>query len=143
MTETLTTSIAGALGTGLPVLLLQFAICIVLLVAGVAIYTKVTPFHERELLREGNVAAATVLSGAVIALAIPLAALLATTRAVLDIVVWGIVAILLQLVTVVIACHLMRGMRLTIEGGCVAAALPITAAQLAIALLNAAAMIPV
>ena len=143
MTETLTSSIAGALGTGLPVLLLQFAICIALLVVGVAIYTKVTPFHEGELLREGNVAAATVLSGAVIALAIPLAALLATTRAVLDIVVWGIVAILLQLVTVVIACHLMRGMRLTIEGGSVAAALPITAAQLAIALLNAAAMIPV
>jgi putative membrane protein len=143
MTETLTTSINGALGTGLPILLLQFVICIALLVAGVAIYTKVTPFHERELLREGNVAAATVLSGAVIALAIPLAALLATTRAVLDIVVWGIVAILLQLVTVVIACHLMRGMRLTIEGGSVAAALPITAAQLAIALLNAAAMIPV
>src|ERR1700722_5705738 len=143
MTETLTTSITGALGTGLPILLLQFVICIALLVVGVAIYTKVTPFHERELLREGNVAAATGLRGAVIALAIPLAALLATTRTVLDIVVWGIVAILLQLVTVVIACHLMRGMRLTIEGGSVAAALPITAAQLAIALLNAAAMIPV
>jgi len=79
MTEPLSTSIAGALGSGLPVLLLQFAICIVLLVAGVAVYMKVTPFHERELLREGNVAAATVLSGAVIALAIPLAALLATT----------------------------------------------------------------
>ena len=143
MTETLTSSIGSALGSGLPILLLQFVICIALLMVGVAIYTKVTPFHERELLREGNVAAATVFSGAVIALAIPLAALLATTRTVLDIVVWGIVAILLQLVTVVIACHLMRGMRLTIEGGSVAAALPITAAQLAIALLNAAAMIPV
>ncbi len=143
MTETLTSSIAGALGTGLPVLLLQFAICIALLVVGVAIYTKVTPFHEGELLREGNVAAATVLSGAVIALAIPLAALLATTRTVLDIVVWGVVAILLQLVTVVIACHLMRRMRLTIEDGSLAAALPIAAAQLAIPLLNAAGMIPV
>jgi putative membrane protein len=143
MSETLPSSIAGALGTGLPVLLLQFAICIVLLVAGVAIYTKVTPFHERELLREGNVAASAVLSGAVIALAIPLAALLATTRTVLDIVVWGIVAILLQLVTVVIVCHLMRRMRLTIEDGSVAAALPIAAAQLAIAVLNAAGMVPV
>ena len=110
---------------------------------GVFVYTKVTPFRELELLREGNVAAATVLSGAVIALAIPLAALLATTRAVLDIVVWGIVAILLQLVTVVIACHVMRRMRLTIDEGSLAAALPISAAQLAIALLNAAGMVPV
>ena len=143
MYETLSSSVAGALGSGLPVLLLQFAICIVLLVVGVVVYTFVTPFHERELLREGNVAAATVLSGAVVALAIPLAALLATTRAVLDIVVWGIVALLLQLVTVVVASHLMRGLRLRIDDGSIAAALPITAAQLAIALLNAAAMIPV
>jgi putative membrane protein len=115
----------------------------VMLVLGVAVYTKVTPFHERELLQEGNIAAATVLSGAVVALAIPLAALLATTRAVLDIVVWGIVAILLQLVTVVIVSHLLRRMRLSIDDGNVAAALPIMAAQLAIALLNAAGMVPV
>jgi putative membrane protein len=143
MTGAANLDIAGALGTGLPILLLQFVICIVLLMIGVFVYTLVTPFHERELLREGNVAAATVLSGAVVALAIPLAALLATTRAVLDIVVWGIVAILLQLVTVLVVCHIMRRMRLTIDDGNMAAALPIAAAQLAIALLNAAGMIPV
>jgi putative membrane protein len=144
MTATLRTEhIADALSSGLPILLLQFVICVVLLVAGVAVYTRVTPFHERELLRKGNVAASTVFSGAVVALAIPLAALLATSDAILDIVIWGIVAILLQLVTVLIASHLMRGMRGMIEEGKVAAALPIVAAQLAIALLNAAAMVPV
>jgi putative membrane protein len=135
-------NIASALGSGLPVLLLQFVVCIAMLVVGVVIYTKVTPFRERELMREGNVAAATVLSGAVVALAIPLAALLATTISVLDIVVWGIVAILLQLITVTITLHLMRGMRDMIIEGKVAAALPIVAAQLAIGLLNAAAMVP-
>jgi putative membrane protein len=143
MSQDLPSSIFGALGAGLPVLLLQFVICLLLLVIGVVIYTMVTPFRERELLREGNVAAATVLCGAVVALAIPLAALLATTRTVLDIVVWGIVAILLQLITVVIACHVMLKLRLRIDDGSLAAALPITAAQLAIALLNAAAMVPV
>jgi putative membrane protein len=62
---------------------------------------------------------------------------------VLDILVWGIVAILLQLVTVVIACHVMRRLKLRIDDGSLAAALPIAAAQLAIALLNAAGMVPV
>jgi putative membrane protein len=143
MNDNLSENIAGALGTGLPVLLLQFVICIVLLVIGVTIYTLVTPFRERELLRHGNVAAATVLSGAVVALAIPLAALLATTRAVLDIVVWGVVAILLQLVTVLIASHIMKMLQLRVDDGNLAAALPIAAAQLAIALLNAAGMVPV
>jgi putative membrane protein len=108
----------------------------------VAIYTRVTPFHERALMGEGNVAASTIFSGAIVALAIPLAALLATSNAIVDIVVWGVVAILLQLVTVLIASHLMRGMRAMIEEGKIAAALPIVAAQLAIALLNAAAMVP-
>ena len=143
MNDNLPENIAGALGTELPVLLLQFAISVVLLVIGVFIYTMVTPFRERELLREGNVAAATVLSCAVVALAIPLAALLATTREVLDILVWGIVAILLQLVTVLIVLHLMKRLQLRVDDGNVAAALPIAAAQLAIALLNAAGMVPV
>ena len=76
------------------------------------------------------------------ALAIPLAALLATTRTALDILVWGIVAILLQLVTVLIASHVMKRLQLRVDDGNLAAALPIAAAQLAIALLNAAAMVP-
>ena len=143
MNDNLPENIAGALGTGLPILLLQFAISVVLLVIGVFIYTMVTPFRERELLRHGNVAAATVLSGAVVALAIPLAALLATTRAVLDILVWGVVAILLQLVTVLITSHVMKRLQLRVDDGNLAAALPIAAAQLAIAFLNAAGMVPV
>jgi putative membrane protein len=135
--------LAEALGMGLPNLLLQFVICLALLIAGVAIYTLVTPFRERELVREGNVAAATLLSGAIVALAIPLAALLATTSSYLEIVVWGAVAIVLQLVTVVIISHLMRGMMRMIAQGQVAAALPIAAMQIAVGLLNAAVMVPV
>src|SRR3954451_6667284 len=134
--------ILDALGSGLPMLLLQFVLVLALLVAGIFIYMAITPFHERELLRNGNPAAATVLGGALVALAIPLAALLATTGALLDILVWGVVALLLQLITVTIVSHLMRGMRSMIEAGQVAAAIPLVASQLAIALLNAAAMVP-
>ena len=94
-------------------------------------------------MREGNTAAATVLGGALVALAIPLAALLATTGGLLDILVWGIVAVLLQLVTVMIVVLLMRGMRTLIEAGQVAAAIPLVAAQISIGLLNAAVMVPV
>ena len=135
-------AIFGALGGGLPMLLLQFLLVLLLLVVGIFVYMAVTPFQERELVRNGNPAAATVLGGALVALAIPLAALLATTGALLDILVWGVVALLLQLITVTIVSHLMRGMRSMIEAGQVAAAIPLVASQLAIALLNAAAMVP-
>src|SRR6478752_2773217 len=103
-------AILDALGSGLPMLLLQFLLVLALLVAGILIYMAVTPFRERELLRNGNPAAATVLGGALVALAIPLAALLATTGSFLDILVWGVVAVILQLVTVTIISLLMRGM---------------------------------
>jgi putative membrane protein len=135
-------AILDAIGSGLPMLLLQFVLVLALLVAGIFIYMAITPFHERELLRNGNPAAATVLGGALVALAIPLAALLATTGALLDILVWGVVAVLLQLLTVAIVSHLFRGMRAMIEAGQVAGAIPLVAAQLSIGLLNAAAMVP-
>jgi putative membrane protein len=135
-------AIIDALGSGLPMLLLQFLLVIALLVAGIFIYMAVTPFHERELVRNGNAAAATVLGGALVALAIPLAALLATSGSFLDILVWGVVAVLLQLLTMAIVSHLLRGMRAMVEDGQVAAAIPLVAAQLSIGLLNAAAMVP-
>ena len=135
-------TILDALGSGLPMLLLQFVLVLALLVAGIFIYMAITPFHERELLRNGNPAAATVLGGALVALAVPLAALLATTGALLDILVWGVVAVLLQLLTVAIVSHLFRGMRVMIEAGQVAGAIPLVAAQLSIGLLNAAALVP-
>ena len=135
-------AIIDALGSGLPMLLLQFLWVLALLVAGIFIYMAVTPFHERELVRNGNAAAATVLGGALVALAIPLAALLATSGSFLDILVWGVVAVLLQLLTMAIVSHLLRGMRAMVEDGQVAAAIPLVAAQLSIGLLNAAAMVP-
>jgi putative membrane protein len=136
-------TVLGALGVGLPALLLHFGLVLGLLIVGIFVYMTVTPFHEQQLVRSGNTAAATVLGGALVALAIPLAALLATTGPLLDILVWGVVAVILQLVTVTIVSLLMRGMRGMIEAGQVAAAIPLVAAQISIGLLNAAVMVPV
>jgi putative membrane protein len=136
-------NVLGVLGRSLPVLLANFGLVLGLLVIGILIYMAVTPFHERKLMRDGNTAAATVLGGALVALAIPLSALLATTGGLLDILVWGVVAVLLQLVTVSIVSLLMRGMRGMIEAGQIAAAIPLVAAQISIGLLNAAVMVPV
>jgi putative membrane protein len=136
-------NVLGVLGRSLPLLLADFGVVLGLLIIGILIYMAVTPFRERELMRDGNTAAATVLGGALVALAIPLSALLATTGGLLDILVWGVVAVLLQLVTVSILSLLMRGMRSMIEAGQVAAAIPLVAAQISIGLLNAAVMVPV
>ena len=136
-------TISDALGTGLPQLLLQFIVTLLLLVIGVAVYTAFTPYKERELVRQDNAAGGIVYAGSIIALAIPLASLLSTTGYVLDILVWGIVALLIQLATLaVVSLLLLRHLKTLIEGGNVAAALTVAATQIAVALLNAAAMVP-
>jgi len=135
-------SIADALGSGLPQLLLQFLVAILLLVIGVTVCTKVTRYNERELVRQNITAGGVVYGGNIIALAIPLASLLATTGYILDIVVWGIVALLIQLVTLAVVSLLLGHLKSMIEAGNIAAGLTVAATQIAVALLNAAAMVP-
>lgn len=138
--ESNTAQILAGLGTGLPVLLLHFATTVLLFLAGAAAYIAVTPLRERELLANGNCAAGIVLGGTLVALAIPLAATLATSLAVIDILIWGVVALVLQIATFAIALLLFRDLRAMIEGGNVAAAATLAAIQIAIALMNAGAM---
>ena len=133
-------SILATLQQGLPVLVGQFAATLVLLGIGMACYMAVTPFNEWRLIRDGNVAAGVVVAGTLVALAIPLAATLATSVLVLDIVLWGLVSLVIQLVTFVAAAALIRGLRGLIEAGNVAAALVLVGIQIAVALLNAGAM---
>ena len=132
--------ILGTLQEGLPVLVTQFALTLALLALGMAVYMAITPFHEMRLVRAGNTAAGIVLSGSMMALAIPLAATLATSRFTLDILIWGLVALVLQLLTFLIATMLIRGLREMIEASNVAAAWLLVGVQIAVALLNAGAM---
>jgi putative membrane protein len=138
--ETTFGTVIEALRTGLPVLLVQFAATLGLWACGILCYMAITPFEERRLLRQGNAAAGTVLAGTCVALAIPLAATLAASTLTVDILLWGAVALVLQLVTFVLASLLVRGLREMIEAGNVAAALVLCGIQIAIALLNAGAM---
>lgn len=132
----------AALGGGLPELLLHFVVTIALLAAGSAIYMAVTPIHERELIEQGNTAAGTCLAGAIVSLALPLAAMLATSGRVIDIVIWGLVAVVIQLLTVLAISLVFRRFGRMIEDGNVAAALALAATQIAVGLLNAAVMVP-
>ena len=133
-------NILETLQIGLPVLGLQLAVTLALLAAGIACYMAVTPFHEMRLVREGNIAGGIVLMGAVVALAIPLAATLASSLVTLDILLWGLVAVVLQLLAFLITAALFRDLRTMIEAGNAAAACVVVGIQIAVALVNAGAM---
>lgn len=133
-------NIIPALQTGLPVLIAQFATALLLLGAGCVCYMRLTPFHEFTLIRQGNVAAGMVAMGTLVALSLPIAATLASSHVVLDIVIWGLVALIIQLVAFLLTARLIRGLPAMIESGNVAAGLLVIGVQNAIAIINAGAM---
>jgi len=118
----------------------QLATTTVLFVIGVAIYVRLTPYRELTLIRQGNVAAAITLSGQMLALAIPLGAMLAHSVNLPDIVLWGVVALILQLIAFATAAVLVRDLRHAIERGEIAPALVLATAQIVAGIFNAAAM---
>src|SRR5579875_3803630 len=135
-----THTVLGTLGLGLPVLAIQFAVALGLLGVGAACYMAVTPFNEVRLIRNGNNAAGIVAAGTLVALAIPLSVTLATSLVTLDIVIWGGIALVIQLLAFALATTFIRGLRGMIEAGNSAAATLLVGIQLAVALLNAGAM---
>jgi len=77
--------------------LIYLAVALVILGLYVAIYIRVTPYREIALIRAGNMAAAYSLSGAVIGFVIPLASAVEHSVGLVDMAIWGLIAMLIQL----------------------------------------------
>ena len=126
--------------TGFPVLLMHFLVTIAMLVVGVAVYIWITPHKDLALVREGNIAAAISLSGAILGLAIPLAMSMSVSVNVGDIVIWGLLTLIIQLIVFRLSDLILPGLSARIEAGEVAAAMMLSAMKLAAAAVTAAAV---
>jgi putative membrane protein len=126
--------------TGMPVLLLHVAVTVAMLALGILIYVWITPHKDFTLVRQGNAAAAVSLSGAILGLAIPLAMSLAVSVNVADIVIWGALALVIQLVVFQLTDLILRDLPRRIEAGEVPAAMVLSAIKLSVAAINAAAV---
>ncbi len=125
---------------GFPVLMLHSSVTLAMLVAGVLVYTVLTPHKDFALVRQGNTAAAISLSGAIVGLALPLAACMAASVSVYDIIIWGVVTLVLQILAFRITDLLLRDLPRRIEAGEIGPALLLVAIKLAVAAINAAAV---
>ncbi|HEY0523286.1 MAG TPA: DUF350 domain-containing protein [Stellaceae bacterium] len=105
-----------------------------------AVYTAVTPYREWTLLREGNLAASISLGGATIGFSLPLANIISHTNVLLDVIVWGVVALAVQIVIWAIVSLLNRGLKERIARGDAAAGVFLAATSLAGGIVNAACM---
>ncbi len=126
--------------TGFPTLISHFAITTAMLAVGVVAYVWITPHREFRLIREGNVAAAISLSGAILGIGFPLAVCMANSVSEWDILIWGALTLVIQLVAFKAADLILRDLPARIEAGEIGPALVLVAVKLAVAAINAAAV---
>jgi len=124
----------------LPNFLAYLGAAIVLLVAFVAIYLYVTPYDEIRLIRNNNTAAAISLSGAIFGFALPIANVIAHSDTLPDLMVWGIVAGIVQLLAWLVARVALPTLKEDIAAGRAAPATFVAALSLTVGLINAACM---
>ncbi len=87
--------------TGITSFLSYFATSIGLTVLFLIIYGLVTPYNELTLIKSGNKAAVYSYGGALLGFVAPLASVISNSVSLVDMAIWGIVALLIQIVTFV------------------------------------------
>jgi putative membrane protein len=120
--------------------LIYFIAALALTAVYLVIYIRVTPYREIQLIRAGNVAAAASLSGALVGFVIPLASAISQSVAFVDMLLWGLVALVVQLLVFVVARKLMPKLAQDIPHGNTAQGVFLGALHLAVGILNAASM---
>lgn len=133
----------GFVGTSisaLPLFLAYFATATALVAAFLAVYTALTPHSEWRLIREGNIAAALSLGGALLGFCLPLASVIAHSSVLIDVAIWGLIALLVQLLVWWVVEKAFSGIAARVERGDTAAGTFLAMTSLAAGVINAACM---
>src|SRR3954469_12347794 len=124
----------------LPNFLAYFASGTALVALFVSLYALSTPQRDVMLIRAGNSAAAIGLVGALLGFILPLASVIAHSAGIIDLVVWGTVALVVQLGGFLVPRLVLPQLPRAIEEGNHAAAIFLAGLSLALGILNAACM---
>lgn len=117
-----------------------FAACIGLWVLFALLYAMVTPYRELSLIREGNTAAACSYSGALLGFIIPLASAVTHSVGMTDMIIWGIVALVVQVATFFVVRLLFPSIVQDIPNNQTAKGIFLGVMSLAVGIINAACM---
>jgi putative membrane protein len=105
-----------------------------------AVYLRITPYDELKLIKEGNVAAALSLSGALLGFTFPLAASIFQAAHPWDMMLWALIAAAVQLLVYVAVRYSLLNVSRRIPEGQVATGIALAAVSISAGILNAACM---
>lgn len=119
-----------------------FLVTILLGLAYLAAYVAITPHKEFQLIKAGNTAAATQLVGSFLGFAVPMATVISHSAGILDMVLWGVVVLVVQLAVFFAIAKLFAGIEARIGDNCTASGVFVGGMSLGIGILQAACMVP-
>lgn len=125
---------------GLGSFLGYFAAAILMLALFSLLYVRVTPYSEFRLIREGKVAPAVSFTGALLGFVVPLASAISHSVALLDMVLWAVVALVIQIVVFLVLRTLFADLSRKIAEDGLAEAILLGGVSFAAGVLNAACM---
>ena len=120
--------------------LLYFVAGAAVMVAFTALYLRITTHNELDLIRSGNIAAGIALSGTMAGFAIPLTRSITQSASLLDMLVWALVALVVQILVYLAVRWLLPDLSSRIERGEVSAAAFLASVSVIAGLINAASM---
>jgi putative membrane protein len=120
--------------------LAYLAVSLALLALFIAIYVRITPYREIALIREGNMAASFSLSGALLGFIVPLASAVQHSVGLIDMAIWGLIAMLVQVAAFVAVKLLIPSITRDIPEGKGAQGFFLGSLSLGVGLLSAACM---
>jgi putative membrane protein len=125
---------------GLPDFVLFLTVAVALVALYLALYTLATALNEFALIRQNVVAAAVALGLSLVGFTLPLASAIVHARDLLDCLVWGLVAVAVQILAYWLVRAVLPNLSQRIAAGEMAAALFLGASSLAAGIVNAATM---
>jgi putative membrane protein len=120
--------------------LIYFGLAILFVAAFLWIYMLVTPYNEMQLIRAGNAAAAWSLGFTLLGFSLPLAAAIIHSVNPWDMMLWAVIALVVQIVVFVVVKLLLPDLTRRIEEGQVASGAFLGMVSLSAGVLNAASM---
>jgi putative membrane protein len=130
----------SALISGIPDFLLYFASALALVALYLFVYSLATAHNEFALIRQNVMSAALALGLSLIGFALPLSSAIVHAKRVWDVLIWGLIAIVVQILIYWLVRLIMPNLSQRIASDELAAALFLGAASLAGGIINAASM---
>jgi putative membrane protein len=125
---------------GLPLFMAYFCTATIIVAAYLYIYTWITAHNEFELMRNNVPGAAVSLGLSLVGFALPLAAAISHSSNFIDCVIWGVIALIIQVIVYYVARMAIPDMSARIEAGELAPAIWLGLASVTAGVLSSASM---